>query len=99
MGVQQLPHTLFRASPARERRLHPRSPREPRSQTALFGQILGRKLNKQETFMTVTEYLQGDHRRLDAILADVEKLIGAGSFDEARKRFAEFNAGLSRHID
>lgn len=47
----------------------------------------------------VTEYLEGDHRRLDAIVPEVRRLVAAGSFSEAGERFAEFTCGLSRHID
>lgn len=48
---------------------------------------------------TVTEYLEADHRRLDAILPDVERLAAAGDHPDAVRRFAEFEAGLGRHID
>jgi uncharacterized protein (DUF2249 family)/hemerythrin-like domain-containing protein len=48
---------------------------------------------------TVTEYLEGDHRRLDAILGEVERLAAAGAFPAAAERFAEFSSGLGRHID
>lgn len=48
---------------------------------------------------TVTEYLEADHRRLDAILPDVERLAAAGEYPDAARRFAEFESGLGRHID
>lgn len=48
---------------------------------------------------SVTEYLQGDHRRLDAIVPEVRRLTTAGSFAEAIERFAELTCGLDRHID
>lgn len=48
---------------------------------------------------TVTEYLEGDHRRLDAILHEVERLVGVSSFPKASLRFGEFACGLRRHID
>lgn len=48
---------------------------------------------------TVTELLEGDHDRLDGILDSVRTLVAAGSFGEARERFAEFTCGLRRHID
>lgn len=48
---------------------------------------------------TVTEYLEADHRRLDAILPEVERLAAAGSYGPAASRFAEFSSGLDRHID
>lgn len=47
----------------------------------------------------VAEFLQGDHRRLDAILADVEKNAGAKAYAGAGARFGEFACGLNRHID
>lgn len=46
----------------------------------------------------VTEYLEGDHRRLDAILDEAERLANAGEFAGASERFAEFACGLDRHI-
>lgn len=48
---------------------------------------------------TVTDFLQADHRRLDAIVPVVERLTGEGAFDEARARFSEFACGLGWHID
>ena len=48
---------------------------------------------------SVTEYLQGDHERLDAIASEVQTLVGMRSFPEARERFAEFACGLGRHIE
>lgn len=48
---------------------------------------------------SVTECLKGDHRRLDAIVPEVQRLVGASSFPEASERFAEFVCGLGRHID
>lgn len=48
---------------------------------------------------SVTEYLQGDHERLDAIIPEVERLAQAGSFAEARTQFEVFVCGLSWHID
>lgn len=48
---------------------------------------------------TVTEYLEGDHQRLDAIVVEVRGLVRTHSFPDARARFAEFACGLGRHID
>lgn len=48
---------------------------------------------------SVTEYLEGDHRRLDAMIPEVRRLMAAGSFQEAGARFADFMSGLGRHID
>ncbi|HEY8428385.1 MAG TPA: hemerythrin domain-containing protein [Sandaracinaceae bacterium] len=47
----------------------------------------------------VTELLEIDHRRLDALLADARTLASGGSFEDAAARFAEFRCGLDRHID
>lgn len=46
----------------------------------------------------VTECLETDHRRLEAILDAVEAAVGAGDFRRAGERFSEFTCGLSRHI-
>lgn len=48
---------------------------------------------------TVTGFLQGDHRRLDAIVPDVERLVDDAAFPAAARRFAEFMVGLDWHID
>jgi len=47
----------------------------------------------------VTEYLEGDHRRLDAMIPEIEGSLAASAFQPARGRFAEFACGLSRHIE
>ena len=46
----------------------------------------------------VTDLLGRDHRRLDAILADAKRCLSAGELSRAAARFAEFQAGLERHI-
>lgn len=48
---------------------------------------------------TVSDHLERDHKRLDAIVARVQELLAAGSFPDASERFAEFTCGLGRHID
>lgn len=52
-----------------------------------------------EALRNVTDYLQDDHRRLDAILPDVKSSVAEGDFQRAGDRFAEFSRGLGRHID
>jgi uncharacterized protein (DUF2249 family) len=52
-----------------------------------------------EASRTVADYLEADHRRLDQILPDVDRLVGEGEFAQARDQFAEFSCGLNRHID
>jgi hemerythrin-like domain-containing protein len=47
---------------------------------------------------SVTRRLGLDHRRLDAILAEVKRCLAAGDCARARTRFAEFRGGLERHI-
>lgn len=47
----------------------------------------------------VSEFLSGDHRRLDAILSAVEGLVASETFAEAAPKFAEFACGLTRHIE
>lgn len=47
----------------------------------------------------LTDCLQSDHRRLDAILVECKALAAAGAFPAAASRFAAFGRGLSRHID
>ena len=47
----------------------------------------------------VSEYLQGDHARLDRLLAEAQRDAAAGSFELARESFAGFQCGLSWHID
>ena len=45
---------------------------------------------------TVTECLTGDHRRLDAIVPEVEGAAKAGRPDDAASAFARFDEGLDR---
>lgn len=52
-----------------------------------------------EPFRTISDFLGYDHRRLDEILPDVERLIDRGALANAGERFAEFSCGLNRHID
>lgn len=47
----------------------------------------------------LSEYLEADHRRLDAIVSRVQASLQAGSLGEAAEAFAEFSCGLGRHID
>lgn len=47
----------------------------------------------------VSEYLGWDHQRLDAILAEVTRLVGEGAHQDAARSFAEFACGLNWHID
>jgi len=52
-----------------------------------------------QTSRTVTEYLEHDHRRLDAVVPEVVQLVDSGALAKATARFAEFTCGLNRHID
>lgn len=47
---------------------------------------------------SITALLRDDHRRLDAIFSEVKESAGAAGAGAAA-RFAEFRAGLERHID
>lgn len=47
---------------------------------------------------TVTEFLQTDHKRLDAIFGKFLKDVKEKRWDEAAKGFREFRIGLKRHI-
>jgi uncharacterized protein (DUF2249 family)/hemerythrin-like domain-containing protein len=47
----------------------------------------------------VSEYLGWDHQRLDAILAQVTRLVREGAHQDAARPFAEFACGLNWHID
>jgi iron-sulfur cluster repair protein YtfE (RIC family) len=47
---------------------------------------------------SVTQILGGDHRRLDAMLADVKRCLCAGELGQAAARFRRFRGGLERHI-
>lgn len=48
---------------------------------------------------SVSEYLGFDHNRLDSMLPEVERLVGAREFTRAAERFGEFSCGLNRHIE
>jgi len=52
-----------------------------------------------EPFRTISDFLGYDHRRLDEILPDVERMTEGGALANAGERFAEFSCGLNRHID
>jgi uncharacterized protein (DUF2249 family)/hemerythrin-like domain-containing protein len=47
----------------------------------------------------VVDYLSWDHRRLDAILVEVKRLLERPGCAAAGPRFREFQCGLGRHID
>ena len=49
-------------------------------------------------FSSVTAYLSFDHRRLDAILADVRRMVDDGEVERADHAFGDFFEGLVRHI-
>ncbi len=49
--------------------------------------------------LTVTKYLEDDHRRLDAIAQEVGRRLGVRAFSDAARSFGEFAVGLNRHID
>ncbi len=47
---------------------------------------------------TVTDYLETDHRRLDALLAEVDAELARRAVARARQLFGEFSCGLERHM-
>ncbi len=49
--------------------------------------------------MSVTDHMQADHERLDAILEEVRELVATASFADAATRYTAFAAGLRRHIE
>ncbi len=49
-------------------------------------------------FTGVNEYLSWDHHRLDAILADVTRMVDDGELERAEHTYLEFHEGLQRHI-
>ncbi len=46
----------------------------------------------------ISDFLNADHRRLDAIWIECRDAIAAGDTDKLRARFAQFASGLRRHI-
>ncbi len=52
-----------------------------------------------EPSRTVFEYLEHDHRRLDAMLPLVERLTDSAAYARAAQRFGEFSCGLNHHIE
>ena len=51
------------------------------------------------TQASVAALLGHDHRRLDAVLADVKQCLSRGEVERAAARFTVFSAGLDRHIE
>jgi iron-sulfur cluster repair protein YtfE (RIC family) len=50
------------------------------------------------TLRTVTDHLEADHRRLDAIVAEIDRLLDNRAIDEAGRWLAELTRGLDWHI-
>ena len=48
---------------------------------------------------SVSEFLQGDHARLERILLEAKRRVGEGDLAPARVVFAEFACGLDWHIN
>lgn len=49
--------------------------------------------------MSVSDYLESDHVRLDRMLKQVERLLAARDLAGSASLFGEFAGGLNRHID
>jgi len=47
---------------------------------------------------SVSEYMEADHRRLDAAYARVIDAVGRGDWAKAQRCFDEFSCGLDRHM-
>jgi iron-sulfur cluster repair protein YtfE (RIC family) len=62
--------------------------------------VPGRKGMTEETTRndSTMDYLQADHRRLDALMGGCEAMFEAGDVNGARAAFSEFREGLTRHI-
>ncbi len=58
---------------------------------------IGRRKVK-ELDRTITDYMQTDHRRLDAIYGAFQEKYKQGDWEEAGAHFREFSLGLRRHI-
>jgi len=56
------------------------------------------KREQKQPNRTVTDYLQTDHRRLDAIMEGFQRSLKGNSWEEAASAFREFVLGLRRHI-
>ncbi len=56
------------------------------------------KRTTRDIARTVTDYLQTDHRRLDAIFERFSLAVKDNRWEEALKDFREFSLGLKRHI-
>ena len=52
---------------------------------------------KQDTDV-ISDFLNADHRRLDAIWAECRTAIGAADVEKLCQRYPEFASGLRRHI-
>jgi hemerythrin-like domain-containing protein len=52
----------------------------------------------ESKLVDVTTYLSWDHDRLDAILADVARMVDDGELERAEHVFTDFADGLDRHI-
>ena len=46
----------------------------------------------------IYEFMSGDHRRMDALLAEARALCGSGDAQGAASKFKSFRDGLLRHI-
>lgn len=54
--------------------------------------------NEANADRTITEYFEGDHRRLDTIYDRFQDEFRAGQWEAAEADFREFRLGLKRHI-
>jgi iron-sulfur cluster repair protein YtfE (RIC family) len=55
-------------------------------------------LSQQQETQSVTEYLAADHRRIDAVIADIGAMIEDNELERADSCFGDLDAALRRHI-
>jgi hemerythrin-like domain-containing protein len=56
------------------------------------------KMAVDKHFDSIMSYLAWDHDRLDGLIADVKRAVGAKDFGAAREPYSAFDEGLRRHI-
>jgi len=70
----------------------------PLEQGPLAWRVEIAKRTEPDPKRTVTEFLQTDHRRLDAIFERFQQAIKQNRWETASKDFRELSTGLKRHI-
>ena len=61
--------------------------------------LVGSAVRTQEaSFSSLHTFLAWDHRRLSAVLLDVDREVGAGDLPRALRTFSHYQRGVRRHI-